>query len=107
MLNSRPVPDEKKKGVMDATYEISQITYVRPPNLGLENNNERQENMRKRFTPLTSSSGVISVTILKSVLISSGVFPLIIPETTLHPMSLPTVSEIQTLRCRKWRTAEG
>jgi hypothetical protein len=89
------------------SHETSEMTYVRPQNQGLENNSQCQETLRQRFTPLTSSSGVKSVTILKSTLISSGVFPLIIPATTLHPMSLQAVSEIHKLRYRKWRTAEG
>jgi len=65
--------------------------------------NERDELER------TSSSGVKSLTILKSFLISSGVFPLIIFATVLHPTSLwePVVNQKKSKRrvSREWRTA--
>ena len=41
-----------------------------------------------KYEQLTSSSGVKSLTMLKSFRISSGVFPLIILATVLHPTSL-------------------
>jgi len=47
-----------------------------------------ERGQRQHVEPRTSSSGVKSLTMLKSFLISSGVLPLIMLATVLHPTSL-------------------
>jgi len=81
-----------KSGISVSDWDTCQITwmaYVFLLNLGLEDIKQHiRERFEGRVEPRTSSSGVKSLTILKSFLISSGVFPLIMLATVLHPTSL-------------------
>jgi len=71
------------------TCQTTWMAYVFLLNLGLEDSKQYiREGLEGHVELRTSSSGVKSLTILKSFLISSGVFPLIMLATVLHPTSL-------------------
>jgi hypothetical protein len=76
------------------------VTYVFLLNLGLENNKSGSKGgLGRHVEPRTSSSGVKSLTMLKSFLISSGVLPLIMLATVLHPTSLRNSVRDQGVAC--------
>ena len=66
------------------------MTYVFLLDLGLGASTRigSERTLMRHIVLRTSSSGVKSLTMLKSFLISSGVLPLIILATDLHPTSL-------------------
>ena len=78
------------------------VTYIFLLDLGLESDEQGLEKaLRRHVEPQTSSSGVKSLTMLKSFLISSGVLPLIMLATVLQPTSLR--NSVRNATCRVHR----
>ena len=93
----QPIPD-RKQGYQDRFAYVRQAegAYIFLLNLSLEQKSEGEsgsERESKNTMPRTSSSGVKSFTMLNSFRISSGVLPLIMLATVLHPTSLRDLSE--------------
>jgi len=86
----QPIPERKGDIRIRLAHVWTRwVTYIFLLNLGLESNNNGSEKAsRRHIESQTSSSGVKSFTMLKSFLISSGVLPLIMLATVLHPTSL-------------------
>jgi hypothetical protein len=82
-------PFLERDGIEHAREHLcSRNSYILLLDLSLEAQRPSSENEGSERCVLTSSSGVKSFTMLKSFRISSGVLPLIMFATVLHPTSL-------------------
>jgi hypothetical protein len=101
LIGPQPIPDKSIHVSIDGQqFEYKQAkTHVLLLNLSLKVKEKclsLDQDKNKRRKNRTSSSGVKSLTMLKSLRISSGVLPLIMLATVLQPTSLPELPSIKT-----------
>ena len=108
LIGPQPIPDKSIHVSIDG-QQTQAKTHILLLDLSLEVKEKclsMDHDNSKRHRNRTSSSGVKSLTMLKSLRISSGVLPLIMLATVLQPTSLPEISSINTRARSRVRTRD-